>query len=139
MQLNDHAGESTLGRVREDTLVRVEQFANRVLDVAEELDRQGRFRRVVDQVAGSGTACGANLFEANQAMSAKDFTKTLGIVLKELNETKYWLRLISKRGWIKPERISGLLDEAEELLRVFNAVVVKTRLTLKTAKSGRPR
>jgi four helix bundle protein len=108
-------------------LDRVERYADRVVDVAEELDHQRRFRRIVEQVAGSGSGTGANFFEADQAMSPKDFTKALGIVLKELNETKFWLRIVSRRGWIRPTRLQPLLCETDERLCVLNAMVLRTR------------
>ena len=115
-----------MGRLRNTTLERIERFADRVLDVAETLQKQRRFGRVVDQIAGSGTSAGANLFEADQAMTTKDFAKSLGVVRKELNETKFWLRLIGRRAWIKKSRLDALLLEAEELLCIFNAMVVRT-------------
>src|SRR5215468_6260300 len=102
--------EIRMGRLRQETLERADRYADRTLDVVEVLERQRRYRRVVDQMAGSGTSAGANLYEADQALSAKDFTKTLGVVLKELNETKFWLRLVGRRGWIKPARLADLLD-----------------------------
>lgn len=81
-----------MGRLKDDMLERVERYADRVLDVTEALERSRRPRRVVDQMTGSGTSVGANAFEADEAMSAKDFIKCLGVILKELNETRFWLR-----------------------------------------------
>ncbi len=116
-----------MGRLRTATLERVERFADRVLDLAEALEGQGRFRRIVEQVAASGTSVGANLFEADQAVSSKDFARTLCVVTRELNETRYWIRLIGRRGWINPTRLDDLLQECEELLAMFNAMIVRTR------------
>jgi four helix bundle protein len=53
----------------------------------------------MDQIAASGTSVGANTFEADEAMSRKDFCKALGIANKELNETRFWLRLFVRREW----------------------------------------
>jgi four helix bundle protein len=50
---------------------------------------------------GSGTSVGANIFEADEAMSRPDFCRMLGIVIKELNETRFWLRLVVARKWIR--------------------------------------
>ncbi|MCL4741044.1 MAG: four helix bundle protein [Phycisphaerales bacterium] len=124
-----------MGRLRTETLERVELFADRVLDLAEALDGQRRFRRIVEQVAASGTSVGAILFEADQSITAKDFARTLGIVTKELNETRYWIRLIGRREWISPARLDDLLRENEELLAMFNAMIVRTR---KSASRHRP-
>jgi len=116
-----------MGRLRSETLDRMERFADRVMEVAEELDRQGRFRRVVEQLACSGTSSGANAFEADEAMTRKDFAKTLAIVTKELNETRFWLRLIARRAWIKAQRLGPLLRETEELKSMFGSMIVRTR------------
>src|SRR5262245_60194747 len=101
--------ELVMGRLHAQTLEQAEGLADRVPDVAETIERQRRLRRVVDQVTGSGTSVGANLYEADQALTAKDFMKTLGIVVKELSETKFWLRLIGRRGWVKSTRLALLL------------------------------
>ena len=39
-------------------------------------------------MAGAGTSVGANAWKADEAMSRADFCKGLGVVLKELNETR---------------------------------------------------
>ncbi len=119
-----------MGRLREQTLERVETFSDRVLAVAEELQKQKRFARVIDQLVGAGTSPGANAFEADEAMSAKDFAKCLGTVIKELSECRYWLRLIGRRGWVKPGRLEPLLAEATELKPIFGSMVIRTRRSL---------
>jgi four helix bundle protein len=116
-----------MGRLRAATVERAERFGDRVLEVAEELDEQGRFRRIIDQLVGCGTSPGAQVAEADEAMSAKDFAKSLGIALKELSERRYWLRTVSRRGWVVPSRLTDLIKEAEELKSIFGAMVVRTR------------
>jgi four helix bundle protein len=116
-----------MGRLRVETLERVEKFADRTLDVVDALERQRRSRRILDQLSGCGTSTGANVWEADEAMSPKDFAKTLCVVIKELNETRYWLRLIARREWIPLKRLQPLEDEAVELKRMFGAMVHRTR------------
>src|SRR5947199_285589 len=125
-----------MGRLRAELLERAETFADRMLDVSEMLEKQRRPRRVIDQVCGCGTSPGANLFEADQAVSRKDFSKTIGITAKELGESKFWLRLIGRRGWIKPARLAGPIDETEQLLRIVNSMIVRTRA--RTPQRNRP-
>lgn len=123
-----------MARLRTETLERVEAFADRVVDVAEALQKQRRFSRVVDQVAGSGTSVGANFFEANHALTTKDFVKTVGVAVKELSETKFWLRLIARRGWIKAARLTPLLEETDELLSIFNSMIIRSRRNISKTK-----
>jgi four helix bundle protein len=108
-------------------LDRVERFADRVLDVTDALESKRVSRRIMDQIAASGTSVGANTFEADEAMSRKDFCKALGIANKELNETRFWLRLFVRREWLAPARLADLLTEAEELKKILGAMIAKTR------------
>ena len=75
-----------MARLQETMRDRVERFADRMLDVADALENAGRRARLIEQIAAAGTSVGANLFEADEAMSRADFCKCLGICAKELNE-----------------------------------------------------
>lgn len=121
-----------MGRLKPEMLTRIDEFSDRVLDVVDVLEKQGRPRRVIEQLAGCGPSVGANLCETDEAMSRPDFVKTLCIVLKELNETRYWLRLIGRRDWIKQARLQPLQQEADELKRICGAIVSRTRLKTKS-------
>jgi len=50
------------------------------------------------QVLKAGTSIGANLAEADCAISRKDFLAKVYISFKECAETKYWLELLQKTG-----------------------------------------
>ncbi len=120
-----------MGRLKPEFLDRVETFSHRVLDVVDALADASISRRVLDQIAACGTSVGANVYEADEAMSRADFCKTLAISVKELNETRFWLRLISKRNWLPPAKLEPLQAEAVELKRVFGTMLHKTRLSTK--------
>jgi four helix bundle protein len=116
-----------MGRLKAELLERVEIFADRVLDVAVALERKGCWRRILDQIVGSGTSVGANVFEADEALSRSDFLKCIGIAVKELNETRYWLRLIARRQWIAASRLAPLQIELDELKKVLGTIHNRTR------------
>jgi four helix bundle protein len=122
-----------MGRLQPEFLERVEGFADRVLNVVEALARQRRSIRILDQLTGSGTAVGANLFEADEALSRRDFRKCLAIANKELSETLFWLRLITRRGWLDRPRVEDLLDEAQQIKRIVGSILTKTREPAPTA------
>jgi len=76
-------------------------------------------RRIIDQLVGSAGLTGANYCEAVEAESKKDFVHKIGIVRKEIKETKYWLRLLARAN---PERVKDIRTfwkEAHELLLIF--------------------
>lgn len=116
-----------MGRMSQQLLDRTESFAHRAVDVAEVLQKQKRFVRVIDQLVGSGTSVGANATEADEAVSTKDFCKSLGTVVKELGETAFWLRFAAKRDWIRPKRLDPLIQESGELKKIFGSMLARIR------------
>jgi four helix bundle protein len=116
-----------VGRLDPELLARVEAFCHRCLDLVEQIEKQGRSRRILDQLTGCSTSIGANLYEADEALSRKDFAKCVAISIKELNETRFWIRLIVGRSWIQPDRLDNLADEAEQLKRILGAILSRTR------------
>lgn len=115
------------GRLKAELLERTESFSDRCVAVAEQLERDGRFRRIVEQLAASGSSVGANIAEADQAMSRSDFIKCMCIANKELAETRFWLRLCLRRGWLKVEKLDPLLIELTDLRSILNSIISRTR------------
>ncbi|MGH7241937.1 MAG: four helix bundle protein [Phycisphaerales bacterium] len=107
--------------------MRVEDFSSAMVDVAERLIRDKRFLRVADQITACGTSVGANSYEADEAMSRADFVKTMCIVAKELNESRFWLRLCVRREWLAPSDSGPLQIEAAELKSICGAIISRTR------------
>jgi four helix bundle protein len=116
-----------MGRLKEEFLLRVESFADRVLRVADALDGRKVSRRILDQIAAAGTSVGANVFEADEAMSRPDFVKTLSIAAKELAETRFWLRLAARNQWLNPDLLHPLQREADELRRIIGTIIAKSK------------
>lgn len=122
------------GRLDDKLLDRFLEYGVRVLRLTQELEKDGRPRRAIDQLTGSGTSPGAQMFEAHEAFSRADFLKSLGIAAKELSETRYWLRVITKMKWMTTDRITPLLDETTQLSSIVKAMKVRTR---RNATKGR--
>ena len=80
------------------------------------------------QVVRSSGSVGANYIEANDALSKKDFVMRIKICRKEAKESRYWLRLIETFGdaSLDTERL-GLEGEAQELMKIFGAIVQKSK------------
>lgn len=121
-----------MGRLRQEFLDRVEAFSHEVLDLVSALEQRQISRRVVDQMAASGTSVGANVFEADEAMSRKDFVKCLSIAAKELSETRYWIRLSASRSWIPMETVQHALAECAELRMILGTMIVRSRRPAKS-------
>lgn len=124
-----------MARLQQAFLERVENFCDRCLDAAEAARKSRCPRPIYEQLIASCTSVGANAYEAAQAMSRKDFAKSLQIGVKEASETVFWLRLVGRRGWVAPTRLDSLLLEADELQRILGAIITKTRTPKSTPAS----
>lgn len=107
---------------------RVADFAARCLDVCEALPH-GRVgvANFKDQLSRSATAVAANYAEATVPASRKDFANKMSIALKELVESRMWLYIIGKREYVRPVLLTQLLEETDELVRIFNASISTAR------------
>ena len=80
-----------------------------------------------DQLFRSSTGIAANYAEACEAESAKDFVHKLKIAMKELSETRVWMKLIGKTGYVEEAKLADLLAESKELSRILSASVATTK------------
>ena len=79
------------------------------------------------QVLRSGTSVAANYREASRARSDAEFVSKLGIVEQELDETIMWLELLVESEIVTQSRMKELLDESDELIRIFVATIKKVK------------
>lgn len=57
--------------------------------------------------------------------SRSDFIHKLQIVLKELRETAYWLRVVAAAGLLPVDKLTDVIDESDQLI----AIVVQSLVT----------
>lgn len=111
---------------------RTMDFAVRVLRGVEALPKTIPGRTVGNQMARSGTSVAANYRAALRAKSPADFIHKITIVLKEADESAFWLQLAERAELLPGKRLKSLLQEAEELTKIFNA----TRTTARRRSTG---
>lgn len=70
------------------------------------------------QIIRSGTSVGAHYREATRARSTAEFISKVEGGLQELEETCYWLELLIDSGIMPEERLSGLVNEANQLTAI---------------------
>lgn len=105
---------------RFDLEERLLEFCVRVVRLVDELPNTRVGNHVAGQLLRSGTSPFPNHGEAQAAESRKDFIHKLRISLKELRETQRWLKLIERLPLVEsPERLNELMQETDELIRVF--------------------
>jgi four helix bundle protein len=74
-----------------------------------------------------------NYDEACAAESRSDFVHKLKIVLKELRETRCWLRMIVKMELLTEKQVGDLLDECNQLCNIIGQSVVMAKNVKKNA------
>ena len=110
-------------------------FAVRVIKLTGHLPDSPAGKHLARQILLSGTSPAPNDGESRSAESAADFVHKLSIVLKELNETMIWLKLIIGSGLMKPSTIEDILDENEQLARIISASIRTARTRSLNRKS----
>lgn len=80
------------------------------------------------QLLRSGTSIGANVTEANGAISKSDFSAKLSIAYKECLETKYWLSLLKDTGFLDEKMFLSLFADADEIAKMLFTIIKTTRI-----------
>jgi four helix bundle protein len=103
---------------------RLFDFAVRVIKYCRNLEEAIEFKVIRYQLTKSSTSSGANYEEAQAASSRADFKNKMGISLREMRETNYWLRIIKslKR---KDEELIYLINESKELKNILGSITSK--------------
>jgi four helix bundle protein len=71
------------------------------------------------QLLRSGTSVGANFAESTRSQSIAEKVARQHICLREVQETRYWLRLLIKAEIMNEQQVATLLAETDELIALF--------------------
>lgn len=112
---------------------RTQRFATQITKYVRTFPRDVADFEYGKQLIRSGCSPGSNYEEAEAFASPNEFIYKIGICLKESKETRYWLRL-SQEAFGEAELNIWLLDEVDELIRIFNSMVAKAKKRSKTSK-----
>jgi four helix bundle protein len=124
-QMAGRTGSQSKADELEERLI---DFAVRIVKLSAALPKTSAGKHIAGQILRSGTSPAPNYGEARGAESHADFVHKLRIVLKELNETSIWLRVILRSQILKSKLLADVIDENSELCRIFTA-------SLKTARA----
>ncbi len=76
----------------------------------------------------SGTSIGANIAEANGAISDADFSNKISLAYKECLETKYWLSLLKDTEYINDKMFESMHNDADELAKILFSILKTIRI-----------
>jgi len=83
------------------------------------------------QLLRSGTSIGANIHEAQQWSSKKDFLYKMNISLKEAYESQYWITLLTRSWYLDGyESQQELQEKVIEISKVLSKIVKSTKESL---------
>ena len=111
----------------QDLRLRTKQFALRIIKLYLAISPKGVGVVLRPQLLKAGTSVGAHYREACRAKSNADFISKIEGALQELDETAYWLELLSEGGVVVSRRLVSLQTEAEELTKILVTMVKKVK------------
>ncbi len=103
----------------DDIQERMIDFAVAIIQLTSQLPNTQAGKHISGQLLRSGTSPAPNYGEARGAESTKDFVHKLGIVLKELNESEIWLKIIKKSNILATESLDPVANECSELCKII--------------------
>jgi len=120
----------------EELKKRTKLFALRIMKLVAALPNTVQGRTVGGQLVRAGTSVGSNYRATCRARSGAEFIAKIGVVLEEADESAFWLELIVgellETGLVEP-----LLNEANELIRIFASSRITAGSRLRVQKSAR--
>lgn len=96
------------------------EFALEIIEFCERLESLKKYI-IARQLLASGTSIGANIREAQNIHSRKDFIAKCVIAMRESDETEYWL-LLCKQSKTYPD-LPGLLDKIISIKKLLSKII----------------
>ena len=106
-------------------------FALRIIKLYKYLCEEKKEFVLSKQILRSGTSVGANIVEAHNAMSKREFISKMNISLKEAAETEYWLDLLQASDYIVEKEFNSINADCNEIKSLLVAIIKTTSKGLK--------
>lgn len=111
------------GRTKGEVYDRAYQFAIRMVNAYKYLHNEKQELILSKKLLRSGTSIGANIAQANGAISELEFSAKMLIAYEECLQTKYWLCLLKDTGYITSEVFDSVSIETEALSKLLYTIV----------------
>ena len=106
-------------------------FAIRIVRLYRYLSNEKNERVLSKQLLRSGTSIGANIVEAQAAMSKKEFLAKMYISFKECCETEYWLELLHETDYLSDDEFESINQDNITLKKMLSSITLTTSNNLK--------
>ncbi len=88
-------------------------------------------RSIIIQLIRSSSSVAANYRAATRGRSDAEFYSKVCIALEECDETQFWIDYLTRLNVLNPLETQDLLDEIEQLIRIFSAIKRKMKEKLR--------
>ena len=102
-------------------------FAGKVNQTLQHLPKNPFINEYIKQLIRSSGSIGANLTEADGAISKKDFINKLCISRKEAKESIHWLKLILSASTQDNTTLENLIQENIEITLILSKIIQNTQ------------
>lgn len=99
-------------------------FSLSMISLYQDLSKKNEFV-ISKQLLKSSTSIGANIAEALDAFSKRDFAYKMSIAKKEARETHYWLKLLQESSLLHKD-LKPYIDDVQSIIRVLTSIVKTT-------------
>jgi four helix bundle protein len=106
-----------------DLKARTKEFALRIIRLYGVLPKSTEAQVIGRQILRAGTSVGAHYREAVRARSNAEFISKIEGGMQELEESTYWLELLAEAKILPMEKLTALIEEADELMAILTSCV----------------
>ena len=114
---------------------RSKAFAVRIVRLYHYLCEEKKEWVLSKQLLRSGTSIGANVVEAQAAVSKKEFLTKMYISFKECCETEYWLELLHDTNYLTDDEFASISEDNNSLKKMLSSITLTTSQNLKKDNS----
>jgi len=108
-------------------VIKSRSFAIRIIRLYQYLLSDKKEFILSKQLLRSGTSIGANVKEAIQGQSKKDFIAKMQISLKEASETEYWLDLLHETDYLDTNQYISINNDCVELIKLLTSIIKQSK------------
>ena len=112
------------------------EFAIRIVKLFQHLQSEKKEFILSKQLLRSGTNPGAMVREAEHSQSKADFIHKLSIAQKEINETIYWLELLSATDYLTQKEFESINNDAIEIIKLITSIIKTTKTNINNKNNG---
>ena len=105
-------------------------FAIRIVNLYKHLCVSKKEFIMSKQLLRSGTSIGANVSEALNSESTKDFIHKLSISQKETAECLYWLKLLKATDFLTEPEYESINTDAETIFKIIKRIIITSKKSI---------